>query len=117
MHYPRVTLSIFATGPVGLKVMMEATATSGPMLRWVKDMLDAQKDEIYLARSSAYDADGKLVPSARRVLDTYRMQLSRDAFSCELRPCFGPRPRSYIQVRPDKVYLLVIVALSHSALL
>lgn len=91
-----------AAGTAGLKVMMEATATSGPMLRWLKDMLNAQKDEMYLSRSSAFDSDGRLVPSARRVLDTYRMQLLRDAFPCELRPCEGPRASAFCQVLQPK---------------
>jgi hypothetical protein len=72
-------------------VMVEATVASGSMLRWVMQMLVPGKDQVFLARGAAFDTDGRLLPSAKRVFDTYRLQLSGANFEHHLCPCEGVR--------------------------
>jgi hypothetical protein len=78
---------IAVAGGTPLNAMLEATTTSGAMLRWVMHMLKPAKDTIFLTRGSAFDVDHKLLPSAKRVFDTYRLQLSQASFEHQLRPC------------------------------
>jgi hypothetical protein len=86
-------------GGTPINVMLEATATSGAMLRWVMAMLKPAKDTIFLARGTAFDPDHKLLPSAKRVFDTYRLQLTQGSFGFQLRPSEEANKTALAKVR------------------
>ena len=85
-------------GGLAIHALVEATATSGAMLRWVMQMLVPGKDTVFLGRCRAFDASGRLQSSAKRVLDTFRLQLSGAGFQYELRPCEEGNPGALASV-------------------
>ena len=81
-----------------MTLMLEATANSGPMLRWTMQMLQSEKDSILLTRANAMDHHHKLLLSVKRVFDTFQLQLSQYSFNAELRPVTESAKVAYAKV-------------------
>lgn len=81
-----------------MTLALEATANSGPMLRWTMQMLQAHKDTIVLTRAHAMDHHHKLLLSVKRVFETFRLQLTQYSYNAELRPIADSAKVGYAKV-------------------